>query len=153
MATGFQCVLYTNNSDRNVVDKQLTQQFDLSILLKDSTSITDPTLIFSYTSSQSIPKYKLVNYAYIPTFRRYYFVNNFRWIRDQIVELDCHVDVLMSFKAEIRANRAIILRQEKEYNLYLNDGVFKVYQNPVVLTREFPAGFTSQSFVMAVAGS
>lgn len=153
MAAGLQCVLYTNNSDRNVVDKQLTQQFDLSILLKDSTSITDPTLIFSYTSSQSIPKYKLVNYSYIPAFRRYYYVNNFRWVRDQIVELDCHVDVLMSFKSEIRANRAIILRQENEYNLYLNDGVFKVYQNPIVLTREFPAGFTSQSFVLAVAGS
>lgn len=150
---GFSCVLYTNNSDRNVVDKDLTQQFDLTILFKDSTSITDPTLIFSYTSDQSIPKYKVVNYAYIPTFRRYYFVNNFRWVRDNIVELDCHVDVLMSFKTEIRANDAIILRQQNKYNLYLNDGVFKVYQNPIVLTREFPAGFTTQSFVLAVAGS
>lgn len=149
----FQCILYTNTSDRNVVDKQLTQRFDLSILLKDSTIITDPTLILSYTDAQAEASYKLVNYAYIPTFRRYYYVNNMRWVRNQIIELDCHVDVLMSFKTEIRSNQAVILRQENEYNLYLNDGVFKVYQNPVILTRKFPAGFTTPSFVLAVAGS
>ena len=48
---------------------------------------------------------------------------------------------------------AIVKRQENRWNLYLDDGSFKVYQNPMVLTKAFPQGFTTQEFVLAVAGS
>ena len=65
----------------------------------------------------------------------------------------CHVDALTSFANDIKANTAIIKRNENKWNLYLNDGTFKIYQNPDVLTKEFPSGFNAQEFILAVAGS
>lgn len=149
------CYLYQCTADKTVVDKTayLTQQFELDILLKDNTSVTDPTFYFSYTNVLSMQKYQITNYAYVPGMARYYYVKNFRIVKSGVVELDCHVDVLMTYRTAIRQQRAIVYRQQNRSNLYLNDGVFKVYQNPIVLTREFPSGFTTQSFVLAVAGS
>ena len=92
------------------------------------------------------------NYLSIPAFERSYFVNNIRSIRNGLVEFSCHVDVLSSFASSIRENSAIVKRQENKWNLYLNDGSFNVYQNPNVLTKAFPSGFTTQELVLAVAG-
>ena len=147
--------IYTNTSERTKVDKSLKSLFALeNVLLKDSCSLQDPTFIISWSAAQSGPKYlKQANYCYLSDWRRYYFITSITMLRNNLIEIACHVDVLMSFKSEIRANTAVLLRQENDYNLYLNDGVFKCYQNPVVLTREFPAGFTTHSYVLAVAGS
>ena len=77
---------------------------------------------------------------------------NIRSIRNGLVEFSCHVDVLSSFATDIRNNIGVVKRQENKWNLYLNDGSFKVYQNPNVLTKAFPSGFTTQELVLAVAG-
>lgn len=149
------CYLYTCTADKTVVDKTsyLTQQFELDITLKDNTSLIDPVFYFQYsTTAIALPRYRASNYIYVPDFNRYYFVKNFNQVLNNVVEFTCHVDVLMTYKDAIKQQRAIVYRQQNRSNLYLNDGVFKVYQNPIVLTREFPSGFTTQSFVLAVAG-
>jgi hypothetical protein len=93
-----------------------------------------------------------VNYMYIPSFSRYYFINNVISINNEICEVHAHVDVLSTYKDEIRAQRAVVSRQEKKWNLYLNDGVFKTYQNPYIITKAFSSGFTSQHFILTIAG-
>lgn len=60
--------------------------------------------------------------------------------------------MLDSFKTEIKANTGIIERQQNKWNLYLDDGTFKLYQNPLVLTRLFPSGFSAEEWILAVAG-
>ena len=76
-----------------------------------------------------------------------------RSIRDGVVEISGHVDVLSTYATEIRANRGITSRQERNWNLFLNDGSLRAYQDPYVTPYPFPAGFTSaRSFVLAVAG-
>ena len=89
---------------------------------------------------------------YIESFNRFYFVDNITSIRNGLIQFSCRVDVLMSYRTAIRKNNAIIKKQENKWNLYLNDGTFKAYQNPNVLTKAFPSGFTTQEFVLAVAG-
>ena len=118
-------------------------------MLKEETSIIDPVIKIECDLSN----YVNCNYLTIPEFGRKYFVNNIRSVRNGLVEFSCHVDVLSSFADSIRTNKAIIKRQENKWNLYLNDGTFKVYQNPMVLTKAFPSGFTTQEFVLAVAGN
>ena len=142
-------VLQKNNSERNRVTKDISEILKVSGELKTETSIIDPVIMIECDLSSVIG----CNYMSIPTFGRSYFVNNIRSIRDGLVEFSCHVDVLSSFATEIRSNIAIVRRQENNWNLYLNDGTFKVYQNPNVLTRAFPSGFTTQEFVLAIAGS
>ena len=145
----FDIVLQRNNSERNRVTKDISEILTVSGELKAETSIIDPVIMIECDLSSVIG----CNYMSIPTFGRSYFVNNIRSIRTGLVEFSCHVDVLSSFAAEIRGNIAIVRRQENNWNLYLNDGTFKVYQNPNVLTKAFPSGFTTQEFVLAIAGS
>ena len=145
----FNIILQRNNSEMNRVSKSVDNLLTVSGVLKEDTSIIDPVIKIKCDLSAVIG----CNYLSIPAFGRSYFVNNIRSVRNGLVEFSCHVDVLSSFASEIRGNKAIIKRQENAWNLYLNDGSFKVYQNPIVLTKSFPSGFTTQELVLAVAGS
>ena len=145
----FNISLQRNNSERNRVTKDVENIMTVSGELKTETSVVDPVILIECDLSAVTG----CNYISIPIFGRSYFVNNIRSIRSGLVEFSCHVDVLSSFAAQIKQNTAIIRKQENKWNLYLNDGSFKVYQNPMVLTKAFPAGFTNREFVLAVAGS
>ena len=145
----FSITLQVNNSERNSVTKKVSDIMTVSGELKTETSIIDPVIMIECDLSAVTG----CNYMTIPTFGRSYFVNNISSIRTGLVEFSCHVDVLSSFAEQIKKNTAIVRRQENNWNLYLNDGSFKVYQNPIVLTKAFPSGFTTQEFVLAVAGS
>lgn len=141
--------LFYNSSEVNKLDKDLTPILELDGTLRDATSITDPVIIFEYSGSE-LPKF---NYVYIPLFNRYYFVNALDSIRNGLYSFSCHCDVLTTYKNEIRTNTAIIRRQENRWNMYLDDGIFKTYQNPHIKTIYFHNGFTqANEFVLAVAG-
>ena len=145
----FSIVLQRNSSENNKVDKTLTTLSTMTGTLKNETSIIDPVIIFE----GSLSNLKNCNYCTISEFGRSYFVNDIRSVRNGLIELTCHVDVLSTYATAIRGNRAIIKRQENNWNLYLNDGSFNSYQNPYVLTKLFPSGFNTSQFVLAVAGS
>lgn len=142
-------ILQKSTSGRNYVSKNLETLLSVSGYLKENTSIIDPVIKIECDLSDLVQ----CNYMTIPEFGRSYFVNNIRSITTNIAEFSCHVDVLSTYAQQIRSNNAIIKRQESRWNLYLNDGSFKVYQNPLVLTKAFPSGFTTQEFVLAIAGS
>lgn len=144
----FNIILQRNNSEPERLTKEISNIMTVSGELKAETSIIDPIIMIECDLSDVVK----CNYITIPAFGRSYFVNNIRSIRNRLVEFSCHSDVLSSFADEIRSNRAIIRKQENDWNLYLNDGSFKVYQNPIVLTKAFPSGFTTQEFVLAIAG-
>lgn len=145
----FDISFYVNNSEKNKVDKSLTHIATLSGVLKETTSIIDPVIVIE----GDLSSFTNCNYMIISTFGRSYFVNNIRSVSNGLIEISAHVDVISTYKDSIRSNRAIIKRQQNSWNLYLNDGSLKVYQNPDVIVRAFPSGFTKQEFVLAVAGS
>lgn len=144
----FQISLQVNQSEKERLEKKVDTITTVSGVLKSETSIIDPVIMIECNLNDVVN----CNYMTIPAFKRSYFVNNIRSIRSGLVEFSCHCDVLSSFASQIKENTAIIKRQEKKWNLYLNDGSFKVYQNPTVLTKAFPSGFTGREFVLAVAG-
>lgn len=145
----FPITIQKNNSESINLTKDLTDILTTNVWLKEETSIIDPVFVLEASLSALIE----ANYLTVPTFGRSYFITNIASIATNLVELSCHVDVLSSFADEIRANKGIIFRQEKEWNLYLNDGVIQAYQNPIINTQLFPKGFTQQNFVLVAAGS
>ena len=162
----FQIQLGTNNSAMNVVDKEFNQIFSVQGTLKAPSSIIDPVVTILLSNNDAFRVQ--FNYAYIPVFGRYYYVTNIvasTGVVDdasqttpqphQLWEVHMHVDVLMSFKDQIRAQSAVVARQEKKYNLMLDDGFFMTYQNPKLQTKLFsvPDPFETQEFVLVVAGS
>lgn len=143
---------YLNKSENNSFTKDITLIGSLSGTLKAETSIIDPVFIIQAEMGACVG----CNYIDIPSFGRKYFVNNIRSIRTGIVEFQCHVDVLSSFKDQILSNKAIIKKQENKNNLYLDDGSLKVYSKPLsaggIVTKKFPSGFSGHSYIFIVAG-
>lgn len=149
----FQIHMVKNLSENNALTKQLQHIAYATVTLLDETSLIDPTFVIAGTGSYDLSKFTLCNYVECDTFNRKYFVRNITSIRANVFALQCHVDVLSSFAGQIRNHKAIIRRQENIYNLYLNDGSLKTYQNPEIVTKQFPSGFSStKEFVLVVAG-
>ena len=145
----FDISFYVNSSEKNKVDKTLTLITTISGVLKESTSIIDPLIVIE----GDLSAFTGCNYMAVESFGRSYFVNNIRSISNGLIEISAHVDVLSTYKNAIRRNQAIIRKQQNTWNLYLNDGSLRVYQDPEIIVKAFPSGFTTQEFVLAVAGS
>lgn len=139
---------YTNLSEKNAITKNITLLDDFTGTLREESSVIDPVITFTSLSNLSA-----CNYAYIPEFGRYYFVDNVTCLRNNYYQVSMHVDVLMTYKDQILANSAIIERNEIQYDLKINDGLFKTQQNPRIAQFEFPSGFTNWDFVLALAGN
>ena len=139
--------LYNNLSDKIVVDKNISQLLEMTGSLKDESSVTNPIILIETNDLNVIKS----NYMYIGAFGRYYYTTC-KVIKTGLVEISGIVDVLMSFKTALLQLKAVIYRQENEWNLYLNDGTFKYYQNPKIITKKFPNGFNTYNYVLALAG-
>lgn len=144
----FNIIMQVNYSDKKALDKTITDVITLTGALKEGTSVVDPVIIVT----GDILNYIGSNYMTIQEFNRQYFITNIKALRTNVYEISAHVDVLSTYASDIRTNTALLRRQENKWNLYLNDGVFKVYQNPTVNTFPFPSGFSTKEFVLAVAG-
>lgn len=144
----FSITLQTNLSEKNRLDKTITDITTVTGTLKDRTSILNPTILIEGDISSVIA----CNYMTIPTFGRSYFVNDIVSVHNNLYEISAHVDVLTTYKTGIRANTGITKRQASNYNLYLDDGSLKIYNNPKIVTKVFPSGFGTAEFVLAVAG-
>lgn len=144
----FSLVLQRNLSDNHALDKVLEDVATVTGTLKDGTSLMTPTIILEGNPST----WATVNYMSISAFGRMYYVTDIKTLRTGLVEVSGKVDVLTTYNAQIRACTGIVRRQENSWNLYLDDGTFKVYQNPQIQQLTFPGFFDSLTFVLAVAG-
>ena len=142
-------ILYQNISEYNAVNKTIRELTTLTGTLREESSIIDPIITISdidnYVGS--------MNYAYIPDFNRYYFITNIESVNSNLWRVSFHVDVLFTYRAQIKSNSAIIERNENQYDLKLNDGLFKTQQNPRIAQFPFPSGFNTWNFVLAIAGN
>ena len=114
-------ILYKCSADNRQLDKSnkltIIDTID-GVHLKDDTSIINPTLVISLKSHSKLRK---CNYLYIPDFGRYYFINNIVEKTGRVFEIVCHVDVLMTYKGDIKNITTLILRQENVNNPYIED--------------------------------
>lgn len=144
--------LYRNTSDANVLDKNLTLIKSLNGALREGTSIINP--IFTVECGTEIVG---CNYIHVPAFNRYYFVGDIASIVNDAWNIAAHVDVLMSYRNQIRSLDAVVARQENEYNLYLDDDRFlttckRIYWTKAFPNRVDPASAGGSSFVFTAAG-
>lgn len=143
------CTLQFNKSENNRAVKDLENIREFNFILKDQTSIIDPVFLITGDITDMLQ----ANYMTVPAFGRAYFITDIQSVRTGLVEISAHVDVLSSYIDALKECSAVIHRQENKWNLYLDDGFFKTYQNPNIVVKKFPSGFTDQSFVLAVAGN
>lgn len=141
---------YYNTSDNNVLDKQIQEAFTSPMLgiLRDESSILAPVI----TVEASVSSFANVNYAYISEFGRYYYIEDISSIRNGLTQITMRVDVLMSYKDQIKNSSALVKRNAYNYNLLLNDGSLAAYADGHVLAYQFSSGFSTENYVLIVAG-
>lgn len=132
--------LYNNSSDPLVVDKTLSNALTLTGELREMCDVEKPSLLIE---SNTLLNY---NYAYIPDFNRYYFFSKPPTaVAKNLMLLELTEDYLMSYKTEIKATKAIIKRQERQYNKYLNDPDALSYSYEILSAYAFDTPFTKTS--------
>lgn len=140
--------LYVNNSEKNKIGKNLTNDFSLSGSLRDSTNIINPVILIELNE---IGNY---NYCYIPNFNRYYFITDITVIRTGLYAISLLVDVLESFKTDIKNLSVILLNtQNSGVNNYLPSPVFRNNVKSKTDIINFPNGLNdSGEFILITAG-
>lgn len=146
----FSITIGKTDSPVNALTKKVTMKQSLVGTLRNESEIINPTVIIQ--SSSALENLFKCNYMEISEFGRKYFITSVKCIRSYIYEVQGHCDVLSSFASEIRANNAIILRQEHNFNLLLNDDVFKCKQNARVQYKAFPSQLGDFNYILTVAG-
>lgn len=113
-------------------------------LRQKNVSVKDPIITIAYSS-----EILGANYAYIPEYKRYYYINGYSNIVNGIMDVSMHVDVLMSFKDEFLQNEGYIDTSLGYGNFYLNDPNTPVQQNTdLFVVRSFDSPFVGSSVVM-----
>lgn len=88
--------IYNNNSNTNVINKNITLVDTLNFSLKTDNSMLQPVLI--------LKNYSDGNYCYIKDFKRYYYIRDIKLLNGGLYQLQLDIDVLMTYKTEIMNN-------------------------------------------------
>lgn len=145
-----QIQLYNCSSQPNVVYKNKTLLDTLNGTLKENVNRENVVVTVPYTSS-----YASINYAYIPDFKRYYFVSvdNLSGSR---LRLTMKSDALSSFWDSYKYSQCIAKRSTSNYNTTIKDDMIAFKPQPEIIRRKTTAKFTPSStggcYILTMAG-
>lgn len=127
---------YKNNSPNNYLTKQLAGAVNMTGELRNESSVIDPVILIEYSNLSKF------NYLYIPDFLRFYFIRNIESIRTNIWAVHCHVDVLNTYRSEIKLHQAIISKTANydDADLIIDDGDWVCENRMFNTIIEFPKG-------------
>lgn len=138
--------LYKNVAEKNRVNKQtyLTPVYEFDGYFREYTDVLSPNILIDLSSTKKIvddnlshvtygkknkkiiygfytPGLFKCNYAYIPELERYYFVKNIVIMGLGLFKINLEIDVLYTYKNDIKNLGGIIARNEFDYNDYIYD--------------------------------
>lgn len=96
-----QLFLYNVKDAHNVIGKTMNEVSRMNITMKKTEDIENPTIVLTDTGVT-------FNYAKIPFFNRYYFVDKFKRGTNGLITIDLSVDVLETYKDDILNSPATI---------------------------------------------
>lgn len=100
-------------SEKQKLNKHLESDEEYTGYLKDQSSVINPVFMIEDDNPS------LYNYAYIPAFHRYYFIDDIISVRSGLWEIHLSVDVLMSFKNDIKEMEVILSDSEDNGSDYI----------------------------------
>ena len=118
-----ECVFGATNKKHNSTFTGL-HDIATSIVLKENCSVTNPSVFVALTAAEIFNVHgETLNHAYIPQFKRFYFVDNWTWERGRW-RADLSVDVLATWKDEIGVSTQYILRAANDYDGNIFDKMY-----------------------------
>lgn len=139
--------IYINNSPNNAMDKNLTNHYEVDIVVRDVVNISRPQIELTGNGFN-------FNYLWIPAFNRYYFVESSVSVRNNVTRYNLSCDVLMSFKEQIRQSQGIVERQQVQgINELLIDGSMAVRSDRQVDVLKWRESFSKNpQYILVTAG-
>lgn len=133
---------YKNKADAKTLDKTkyLEDLTATNCLLDEQCNLLNPVLILSTDFTNA-------NYVYIEKFKRYYFINNILRLDNNRYEMSLTVDVLMSFKDEIKELNVIGTRSSDKFNYYLRDNAISIQANNFPIVRRMSKGLFQSNLI------
>lgn len=98
--------LYNYNGNRNTVNKKLANGMECVGAIRDDTNVLYPVLTIR------VHEVINVNYCYIPTLNRYYFIDSITYLSSDKATLKLSVDVLKSYESEILQASATVIQSD-----------------------------------------
>lgn len=154
---------FSKPSNSTALPGSSVQSVSYECQIKTPSALSNPAVQLSKTASPLG-----YNYAYIPDFGRYYFINDITYGLG-IWYLDLAVDVLASFKADILSSTQYVVRNTNDYNsniideLYTTEADFSSASNSAgavidtdsstAVSNYFNSNFSNGYFVIAVASA
>lgn len=142
---------YNNSSDIRVLNKSISQVGSpLTVQLTEEATVEDPS--FKLTMNNSLIN---CNYLYVEEWNSYYYIRNREILNGNELILNCHIDVLMTFKSAILNSDIIAERSASNNNGFIVDdlvgdrGTIKQYFRKVSTT---PFSTETLCYVLSVAG-
>lgn len=151
-----QVILYKYNGRTNAISKELpTSSLTLEGVLKEGTSLLNPSILIESTNYDKVVNDSNIrvgylnngifrkisynqlerlfdyNYAYIPDFKRYYFITDINSFRTNLWRIDMKVDVLKTYEHDIISQTQYVSRYESasSYRYKDNLSVFNPVNN------------------------
>ena len=144
----FNVVLMNNTEELNKISKSPTTVRTLTGTLREQTDIVDPEINIAYNGTLTD-----CNYMYIQALSRYYFITKIESVRTGLWRVYGHCDVLKTYSSAILGTECVVARNGNNYNIMLNDSMFKVQTNPRVQLANFPNKFSGESYVLVMNGA
>ena len=138
--------LYNTNSETNRINKVLTDETEFDVRLKDKSSVVNPVLVLKSET------YISFNYAYIPKFQRYYFVDDISVFPNKMYLLTLRCDVLTSFKDDILKSYARIVEQTNSNAYYDSNLKSEVRKEVDTYMSNVSFDLTADSMVLVTIG-
>ena len=128
--------------ERNKINKSFTSRYDYTGYIKEPSSVIDPSILIE----ADIAKIAGCNYAYIPQFRRYYYITNIVSATNTTCTIKLHVDVLMSYKNQLMDCYGYVDRQEDICSVMIADPEKLKQINPTISTVPFTVPTAAEGY-------
>lgn len=146
-----QIVLYNCSSAPNVVHKHKSVVTTLNGTLKENTNRENVVMTIGHFEGWSG-----VNYAYIPEFKRYYFVS-IDVLNGLRLKLSMKSDALSSFWSDYANSQCVAKRSTSSFNTQIPDNVLAFKNQPKIIRRKTSSKFTPSSsmggcYILTIGG-
>ena len=112
--------------------------------LKSETSVINPEILIDF-ADQDDPGVHIFNYAYIPSFNRYYFINDMRVDAGMLWEYSLTVDILGTYRDVISVSYLYLLRCSRDYDGSIVDNYYPVKSSHHVVRKSAPVPWIHRS--------
>ena len=108
-------IFYNNNSDRRCINKHLTNAMTISGNIKSQYTSSGISIDIDVSVAGITP----FQFNYMKYDNKFYYIDNVDFVSQNIIRLNCSIDLLESYKSQILKQTAVFARSQNIYSRYI----------------------------------